>query len=405
MKKILVFEKRKKARELRKKGWSLRKIANALVASKGNVLKWINMAEKEVLIDNRGWQKGKLRKHNDIERERIIAIRKQLEKEGSYFIGELVVQKNYENLYGEKLERWFVNKVLREGGLSKKRIIKKKGKSKYMKYPMYTLNRLGKILMSIDFIGPKYLKGGRTMINFLSCKYIRPKKIGVMERIEGQTTNEVIKVLSKLWTTYPMPDVLKVDNDTAFGANHLHKNSIGRLTIFLLNLGISPLYVAPRSPWNNGEVEGFNSVFSKKFWNKLRFENEEEIDIEIRNFNLEYEKYSNLIANNPETTQPRYIKDYNDIDLKNKQVNKFRQTKIYFLRIVRRKGEKEKEDERGFIDIVGEEISLGKDLINLFTFSIIDINEGTISINIEEESGKLQEIKRKNFQINNIIRD
>ncbi len=41
---------------------------------------------------------------------------------------------------------------------------------------------------------------------------------------------------------------------------------IGKLAFFLLNLGVYPLYTAPRSPWNNGQVEGFNSVFSKKFW-------------------------------------------------------------------------------------------------------------------------------------------
>ncbi len=29
-------------------------------------------------------------------------------------------------------------------------------------------------MMSIDFIGPKYLKGSDNMINFLTCKYIRP---------------------------------------------------------------------------------------------------------------------------------------------------------------------------------------------------------------------------------------
>lgn len=401
MKKILLLEKRKKARELRETGWSIRKISKSLVASKYNVMKWVNMPEEMVLQDKRGWQKGRLRRHNEVEKERIISIRKQLEREGSYFIGELVIQKNYENLYGDKIERWFVNKVLREGGLTKKRIEKKRGKSKYMKYPVYTLNKLGKILMSIDFIGPKHLKGGKERINFLSCKYIRPHKVGIMERIGGQTTDEVIMTLCELWKKYPIPDVLKVDNDTAFGVNSLHKNSIGRLTLFLLNIGVSPLYVAPRSPWNNGEVEGYNSVFSKKFWTRLRFTDEDEIDIEIKNFNLEYERYSNLIGNNPEIKQERHIGDYKDIDFENKQVSKLRQTKIYFLRIVRRKGEKE--EENGFINILGSEIIVGKDLINLFTFSIIDVKEGTVSINIEDEGGELEEIKRRKFQIKNII--
>ena len=40
-----------------------------------------------------------------------------------------------------------------------------------MKYPEYTLTKLGKSMMSIDFIGPKYLKGSDNRINFLSVSY------------------------------------------------------------------------------------------------------------------------------------------------------------------------------------------------------------------------------------------
>jgi hypothetical protein len=121
MKKVLLIEKRKKARKLRERGWSIRKIAQSLAAGKDSVSKWINISEIEISSDSRGWRKGELRKHKDVERERSIGIRKQLEKEGSYFIGELVVQKNYESLYGEKIKSWFIKKVLKEAGLSKKR--------------------------------------------------------------------------------------------------------------------------------------------------------------------------------------------------------------------------------------------------------------------------------------------
>jgi len=242
--------------------------------------------------------------------------------------------------------------------------------SKYMKYPKCTLRKLGKIMMSIDFIGPKYLKGSDNRINFLSCKYIRPEKHGMARRIEGQTTQETIKVLKDIWRTHPIPDVLKIDNDSAFGANLAHKRNIGNLAFFLLNLGVSPLYIAPRSPWNNGDVEGYNSVFSKKFWNKLQFTDEEEIDIKIKDFNLAYEKYSQLISNNPEIKEEdiKHIDDFKDVDLENKIAKNFKSNKIYFLRIVRRKNAKGSDNEYGFIDILKQEIRLPKDLINLFVF-------------------------------------
>ena len=131
---------------------------------------------------------------------------------------------------------------------------KRKGASKYMQYPQYTLNKLGKIVMSMDFISQKYLKGSSDKINFLSCKYIRPKKEGIVKRVEGQTTDEVIKILKELWQTEPVPDVLKVDNDSAFGTNLSQEMCVGRLTLFLLNLGIKPLYVAPRSRLQSRDI-------------------------------------------------------------------------------------------------------------------------------------------------------
>jgi len=94
--------------------------------------------------------------------------------------------------------------------------------------------------MSIDFICPKYLKRSDKRINFLSCKYISPKKDGIAKRIEGQTTNEVIETLKKVWQTNPIPNVLKADNDSAFGANLKYKNHVGKFTLFLLNFGIKP---------------------------------------------------------------------------------------------------------------------------------------------------------------------
>ena len=61
MKKELLILKRKKAKELHEKGWSNRKIAKYLLASKDSVGKWVRMDESEISTDNRGWKKGKIR--------------------------------------------------------------------------------------------------------------------------------------------------------------------------------------------------------------------------------------------------------------------------------------------------------------------------------------------------------
>ena len=403
MKKILIVEKRKKAKELRAKGWSLRKAASHLVAGKDSISRWDKMSNDDVGKDERGWEKGRLRVHTKEEETRIIAIRKELEKEESFFFGADVIMKNYEHIYGEKIKKWYVEKVLRENGLTKKRQSKVTGRSKYMLYPSDTLRKLGKTAMSMDFIGPKFLTGKREGIHFLTLKYIRPMKYGIVQRVSGQTTDETIRVLTEIWKEHPIPDVLKVDNDAAFGANLPHKDSIGRLTIFLLNLGVAPLYTAPRNPWNNGEVEGFNSIFSTKIWNRTRFNNEEEVDIEIKKFNFEYEKYNDFVGNNPKITEPKFMSDFKVKELKNREVKKFREKKIHFLRIVRRKGEKGGKDEMGFINILGNDILLDTSYINLFTFNTIDLDKMELSIKIEKNDGCLEVIEERNFTVKNVL--
>ena len=159
MEKEVLIRKRKKAKELHEKCWSNRNIARYLLASKDSVGKWIQMDENEISIDNRGWKKGKSRKYTPETKQQIIKIRKDLEKEDSYFIGSKVVKKNYENMTGKKVSKSFVDEVLKEAGMVMSPIKKKKGRSKYIKYPDYTLTKLGKSMMSIDFIGQKYLKG------------------------------------------------------------------------------------------------------------------------------------------------------------------------------------------------------------------------------------------------------
>ncbi len=90
------------------------------------------MSKDDIERDERGWKKDRLRVHTKEEGTRIIAIRKELEKEESFFFGADVIMKNYEHIYGESIKKWYVERVLRENGLTKKRLPKVKGISKYM---------------------------------------------------------------------------------------------------------------------------------------------------------------------------------------------------------------------------------------------------------------------------------
>ena len=97
--------------------------------------------------------------------------------------------------------------------------------------------------------------------------------------------------------------------------------------------------------------------------------------------------------------------DFKDVDLENTHVKHFKAGKIYFLRIVRRENDKDRDEEYGFIDILKHEIKLPKDLINLFVFCIINIKLKQLKINIELDGGSLKEIKSVAFTTKNVIYD
>ncbi|RZN33257.1 MAG: hypothetical protein EF813_11225 [Methanosarcinales archaeon] len=94
--------------------------------------------------------------------------------------------------------------------------------------------------------------------------------------------------------------------------------------------------------------------------------------------------------------------DFKDVDLENKHAKYFKDDKIYFLRIVRRKNDKGSDEEYVFIDIMKHEIKLLKYLINLFVFCIIDIKLKRLEINIELYDGSLKAIKSVPFIIKNV---
>ena len=105
----------------------------------------------------------------------------------------------------------------------------------------------------------------------------------------------------------------------------------------------------------------------------------------------------------PEIAKPKFMTDFKVKELKNREVKRFREKKIYFLRIVRRKGEKGGKDEKGVINILGKDLLLDTSYINLFTFNTIDLDKMELSIKIEKKDGGLEVIEERNFTVKNVL--
>lgn len=249
-----------------------------------------------------------------------------------------------------------------------------------MLYPQNLLEKLGKNLLQIDFIGPRFLENESEKYHFISCKYVRPFKLHIFIRVKNQTTSEVLNSFYTLFFVLklPLPDVVQMDNDSAFRGCIERKGCIGRVIKWLCGNGIISLFSAQSSPWNNGSVEGGNSVFDKKFWQKFHFQSIEAVDEKLKAFNAEYQNYlikdyDELIQTKKPVIDPR----------KNTKWNRYSQSKIYFLRIVKERYEK------CSVEVLGYYIKLSANLKGQFVLIEVSLDTKTVKIFQEIKSEKI----------------
>lgn len=142
---------------------------------------------------------------------------------------------------------------------------------------------------------------------------------------------------------------------------------------------IIPIFTNPRSPWNNGSVEGSNSVFARNFWNKFEFSSVEDIDLKLELFNQSSLEYS----------------DYEQNKFEKKKSKKFI-PQVYFIRKVY---EDRRKNDKGEISILNEQIELPEQYINLYTLSRWNLKTEMLYIYFENV-GKKNLIKKIKFPIN-----
>lgn len=180
----------------------------------------------------RGWSKGKTRKYTKTDIKRIKEIHQELVKDSEEFFAEA----------SAILQRWlekypqikpphpkFIGRILKEAGLSEK--IQKgrsKGASRYLHYPEYSINQLGKSLLEIDFIGKKFIRGRTEPLNFIGFSLKKPSKLKHFRRISGETGDNVIKESKRFFNKFEKPEVVKIDNGFAMAGSSSQLRAISK---------------------------------------------------------------------------------------------------------------------------------------------------------------------------------
>jgi len=349
------------------------------------VREWTKSPNQDFTKDNRGWQKGKRRKWTKATEQRIKEIYQQLDEDSfQFYTGATAIdqewRKKYLNVAPPPLRT--IGRIMSDLGLSAKRKgDRNKGASRYLCYPEYTIyTLLGGRILEADFIGKKYIAGRTQPLNFIAFSFKKEPKLRYFKRVEGQTADNFIEQSKRFFEKFEKPNFIKVDNCLATIGSASGKRNISRVMKSFLKDQIIPIFAVPRKPFSQASIEGNNSVFARKFWNRIQFKSVEEVDEKLEWFNKSSERYLGY-----------------QIPQKKLEKKKDFVPKIYFIRQV--KENKEGQQGKGFIDILNEKVFLPQSYINYFVLAEWRLREEKLYIYFEkEQQPKL--IKKLSFKIN-----
>ena len=347
-------------------------------------MKWTRSSKQDFAQDDRGWPKGKRRKWTKLVEKRIKGIYQTLKSNPlQFYSGATIIdqewRKKFPKIPPPPLRT--IGRVLSDMGLSEKRSKgKNKGASRYLCYPEYTIyTLLGGRVLEADFIGKKYLAGMTEPLNFISFSFKKEPKLRYFKRVQGQTAENFIKQSNHFFKRFEKPDFVKVDNCAATIGSSSGKRNVSKSMKFLLEKQVIPIFAVPRKPFSQASIEGNNSVFARKFWNRIKFKSATEVDRKLEWFNDASERYCDY-------QKPRF----------KKSVKKNFAPKIYFIRQVK---EDREQTGKAMIDVLNEKIFLPKSYVNYFVLAKWNLREERLYIYFEKEQ-KPKMIKRLSFRIN-----
>lgn len=256
-----------------RRGSPLRKVARRFGVSHGTVQYWVRRAhgrrlDRVVFTDRPcGLSSSVNRTGRQIERV-VLALRKNLRERSP--LGEHGAVAIRRELLARKIRsvpcvRTIGRILQRHGVLDARRRIRRPPPPKGWYLPL-AASRQAEI-DSFDTITDLVIKGGQdvTVLNGISLHGGLPAswpEARITAKITGQR-------LLDHWRDYGLPAYAKFDNDTVFQGAHQWPNSFGRVTRLCLQLGVTPVFVPPREPGFQAEIESFNGRWQRFVWRRF----------------------------------------------------------------------------------------------------------------------------------------
>ena len=164
---------------------------------------------------------------------------------------------------------------------------------------------------SIDTICDLSIKNGPTVtiLNAMSLHGGLPAS-WPEDKISSKT---VEKHLLSHWRLFGLPHFAKFDNDVIFQGPHHWPNTFGRITRLCLQLQVTPVFVPPREPGFQAEIEAFNGRWQRAVWQRFMHRDLEDLRNRTRLFlDAAREHVAPRMATAPERRQfpEEFVLDY-----------------------------------------------------------------------------------------------
>lgn len=356
---------------MKDQGIGVNEIARRLRIRKPTIIEWLGRAS---YVEGRGWKRGVYRTHTAAEAQRIVALKRARLDRPAYFLGSPHIRMDYAKQFPREPlpSLWFFDQAVRDAGLQTREPRQRtKGMDivKRLGFPIQSIVKLGRIQQAADFIGKKYIAGRSEPVNIFSTSYYQWLALYQIWRVAAETAESATTCLTRLWTTTPIADVMRIDNGMAFRGTGAATAHLGKFLKFLLNVGTTPLFSSPYQSYTNPHVEGHNRTFTEKLWTQHHFTSLEAIDHECAQFNAESREYYEFACKERLTERTlRYLRPCPAIS---SEVLRSTQGKnIYFIRFVQRW--KEEERNSGIV-VLNRFISLPKPYTNQYVFSKLNL--------------------------------
>ncbi len=380
----------------RQRGERPSKICKSLGRSRSWLKKWVERYNSSNKRSEEKWFKEKSRAPKNVHRrtdseieQLVITVRKSLlegttEDTKYRCIGAVEIQFRMHELgysEDESPSMSTIKRIIKRNGLvvqNRKRYIRCKSKKRYTLLNPTKANDVHQM----DFVGPRHIKGyGR--ISSLNLIDVVSSKAHI-QQYAGQTMDNVIEFLLECWTENAIPNYLQMDNGASFIGDVIHSRHFSRVVRLCLHLGVDPVFIAPRKPWMNGKIEGFNGDFGAKLWEREQWTDLEHIRGEAKIFLMRHNNRQDWKHRKTDldAVMDRKLPEDFEIDVHNLPIT---EGKVHFIRLVL---------ESGTISVLNEDFDVGESLAHEYVWATIDTKQEQLMIYYrdknEEEAGLIK---------------